>query len=68
MIFCIFPSQLVALNYGVFRRRDFNETSTSILFYDMGAGSTVATIVTYQLMKSKETGEINPQLSIKGVG
>lgn len=59
---------LVALNYGVFRRRDFNETSTNIMFYDMGAGSTVATVVTYQLMKSKETGEINPQLSVKGVG
>lgn len=64
----IFLFQLVALNYGVFRRRDFNETSTSIMFYDMGAGNTVATIVTYQLMKSKETGEINPQLSVKGVG
>ncbi|KFM81998.1 hypothetical protein X975_18921, partial [Stegodyphus mimosarum] len=58
----------VALNYGVFRRRDFNETPTNILFYDMGAGSTVATVVTYQLMKSKETGEISPQLAVKGVG
>lgn len=38
------------------------------MFFDMGAGNTVATVVTYQLMKSKETGEINPQLSVKGVG
>ncbi|XP_055936976.1 hypoxia up-regulated protein 1-like [Argiope bruennichi] len=58
----------VALNYGVFRRRDFNETPTNILFYDMGAGSTVATVATYQLVKSKETGEVSPQLTIKGVG
>ncbi|XP_054723805.1 hypoxia up-regulated protein 1-like [Uloborus diversus] len=58
----------VALNYGVFRRRDFNETPTNIMFYDMGAGSTVATIATYQLVKSKETGEISPQVTIKGVG
>ncbi|XP_015912562.1 hypoxia up-regulated protein 1 [Parasteatoda tepidariorum] len=58
----------VALNYGVFRRRDFNETPTNIMFYDMGAGNTVATVATYQLVKSKETGEVSPQLTVKGVG
>lgn len=58
----------VALNYGIFRRRDFNETPTNILFYDMGAGNTVATVATYQLVKSKETGEVSPQVTIKGVG
>ncbi|UYV71496.1 HYOU1, partial [Cordylochernes scorpioides] len=60
-----------ALNYGVFRRKDFNESTPSIiLFFDMGAGSTVATIAAYQLVKSKERGytETNPQLTIKGVG
>ncbi|GFU72242.1 hypoxia up-regulated protein 1 [Trichonephila clavipes] len=58
----------VALNYGIYRRRDFNETPTNILFYDMGAGNTVATVATYQLVKSKETGEVSPQVTVRGVG
>lgn len=65
VIICVIS---VALNYGVFRRRDFNESATNIMFYDMGAGSTVATVVTYQLVKSKETGEVSPQLTVKGIG
>lgn len=58
-----------ALNYGVFRRKDFNASNpTNILFYDMGAGSTVASIASYQIVKTKERGfvESNPQLTIKG--
>lgn len=40
------------------------------MFFDMGAGSTVASVVAYQTVKAKEDGvaEINPQLTIKGVG
>jgi hypoxia up-regulated 1 len=58
-----------ALNYGVFRRKDFNATVQNILFYDMGASSTIATIASYQLVKTKERGftETNPQLTIKGI-
>ena len=58
-----------SLNYGVFRRKDFNTTVTNILFYDMGASSTTATIVSYQLVKSKDRGfvETNPQLTVKGI-
>lgn len=37
------------------------------MFYDMGSGSTTATIVTYQTVKSKEFGT-QPQLQIRGVG
>lgn len=37
------------------------------MFYDMGSGSTVATIVTYQTVKTKEAGT-QPQLQIRGVG
>ena len=61
---------LVALNYGIFRRKDFNESAQYIMFYDMGATSTTATIVSYQMVKTKEKGyvETNPQLSIIGVG
>lgn len=57
----------VALNYGVFRRKDINSTAQSIMFYDMGSSSTTCTIVTYQTTKTKESG-IQPQLQIRGVG
>ncbi|KAM5319758.1 hypoxia up-regulated protein 1 isoform 1-T5 [Glossophaga mutica] len=56
-----------ALSYGVFRRKDINTTAQHIMFYDMGSGSTVCTIVTYQTVKTKETG-MQPQLQIQGVG
>lgn len=39
----------------------------NIMFYDMGAGSTVCTIVAYQTVKTKDAG-IQPQLQIQGVG
>lgn len=61
----------VALNYGIFRINDFNEsTPSNVLFYDMGATSTIATIVSYQVVKSKESGfvEKTPTLTVKGVG
>ncbi|XP_017294436.1 hypoxia up-regulated protein 1, partial [Kryptolebias marmoratus] len=57
----------VALNYGVFRRKDINATAKNVMFYDMGSGSTTATIVTYQTVKTKETGT-QPQLQIRGIG
>uniref|UniRef100_A0A673YVK6 Hypoxia up-regulated protein 1 n=1 Tax=Salmo trutta TaxID=8032 RepID=A0A673YVK6_SALTR len=57
----------VALNYGVFRRKDINSTAQNIMFYDMGSGSTTATIVTYQTVKTKESGS-QPQLQIRGLG
>ncbi|XP_067678637.1 hypoxia up-regulated protein 1-like isoform X2 [Haliotis asinina] len=60
----------VALNYGVFRRKNFNSTIQYYIFYDMGATSTVATVVGYQVVKKKEGTrmETNPQVVIKGVG
>lgn len=60
----------VALNYGIFRSKDFNETAQYVLFYDMGASSTTATIVSYQTTKTKERGfvETHPQATIIGVG
>lgn len=59
-----------ALNYGIFRRKDFNETAHNILFYDMGASSTVATVASYQVVKIKEKGytEQHPQVSVLGLG
>ncbi|XP_055797622.1 hypoxia up-regulated protein 1 [Salvelinus fontinalis] len=57
----------VALNYGVFRRKDINSTAQNMMFYDMGSGSTTATIVTYQTVKTKDLGT-QPQLQIRGVG
>ncbi|KAK6642072.1 hypothetical protein RUM44_013795 [Polyplax serrata] len=60
----------VALNYGIFRAKDFNETTQYILFYDMGASSTTATIVAYQMIKQKDRGivETHPQATVIGVG
>ncbi|CAH1263019.1 HYOU1 [Branchiostoma lanceolatum] len=60
----------VALHYGVFRRKEFNATMQHIMFYDMGATGTTATIVGYQVVKTKEKGitDTHPQLVIKGVG
>uniref|UniRef100_A0A1B6CKK6 Hypoxia up-regulated protein 1 n=1 Tax=Clastoptera arizonana TaxID=38151 RepID=A0A1B6CKK6_9HEMI len=60
----------VSLNYGIFRRKDFNESTQYIMFFDMGASSTTATIASYQMVKTKEKGftETNPQVSILGVG
>ncbi|CAG0915624.1 unnamed protein product [Notodromas monacha] len=59
-----------ALNYGIFRRKEFTETPQRILFFDMGASSTVATVASYQIAKTKERGfvETNPQVSIIGIG
>jgi hypoxia up-regulated 1 len=59
----------VALNYGIFRRKDFNSTGSTYLFYDMGSQSTVCTIATFNLVKTKENGYVEevPQLTIKSV-
>ena len=58
----------MALNYGMFRRSDFNATAQYIMFYDIGADSTAASLVGYQLVKTKERGftETNPQLQVLG--
>nr|XP_012231741.1 PREDICTED: hypoxia up-regulated protein 1 isoform X2 [Linepithema humile] len=60
----------VALNYGVFGRTQINDSAHYIMFYDMGASSTTATIVSYQNMKTKERGfvETNPYVTVLGVG
>ncbi|OQR67435.1 hypoxia up-regulated protein 1-like [Tropilaelaps mercedesae] len=60
----------VALNYGVFRRKEFNGTAVNMLFYDMGTGSTTATVVSFQTGKTKDRGyvETAPILTVRGVG
>ncbi|XP_029040546.2 hypoxia up-regulated protein 1 isoform X2 [Osmia bicornis bicornis] len=60
----------VALNYGIFRSKEINDTAHYVMFYDMGASSTTATVVSYQNVKTKEKGfvETNPHVSILGVG
>ncbi|UJR27971.1 hypothetical protein I4U23_009229 [Adineta vaga] len=59
----------VALNYGIFRRKDFNATGSTYLFYDMGSQSTTCTIATYNIIKIKEHGYVEevPQVTIKFV-
>ena len=59
-----------ALDYGIFRRKDFNDSAQHILFYDMGASSTVATVASYQVVKVKDKGyaEYHPQVAVLGLG
>lgn len=60
----------IALNYGIFKSKEFNETAQYVMFYDMGATSTKATIISMQLVKTKERGyvETNPQIAVVGFG
>ncbi|KAL0131958.1 hypothetical protein PUN28_000019 [Cardiocondyla obscurior] len=60
----------VALNYGVFGRIAINDSAHYIMFYDMGASSTTASIVSYQNVKTKDKGflETNPYVTVLGVG
>ncbi|XP_055642107.1 hypoxia up-regulated protein 1 [Toxorhynchites rutilus septentrionalis] len=57
----------VALNYGIFRRKEFNETAQYFVFYDMGAYKTTASVISYQLVKDKVTREILPVVQVLGV-
>lgn len=54
----------------MFRRKEINGTVKHIMLYDMGAASTEATIVGFQIVKTKEKGysETHPQAQILGVG
>jgi len=60
----------VGLNYGMFRRKEVNNTVKNFMFYDMGAQQTTATIVGFQIVKTKERGfsETHPQAAVLGVG
>merc|ERR1719244_1501376 len=60
----------VALNYGMFRRKEVNGTVKNMMLYDMGAQDTTVTVVGYQIVKTKEKGfsETHPQAQILGVG
>merc|ERR1719244_1057753 len=60
----------VALNYGMFRRKEINGTVKHLMLYDMGAQQTTATIIGYQIVKTKDKGfsETHPQAQVLGVG
>merc|ERR1719277_309498 len=60
----------VALNYGMFRRKEINGTVKHMMLYDMGAQDTTVSIVSYQIVKTKERGftETHPQAQVLGVG
>ncbi|XP_073946362.1 hypoxia up-regulated Grp170 co-chaperone protein isoform X2 [Choristoneura fumiferana] len=59
----------IAINYGIFRRKEINETPWQALFFDMGAGSTKAALVEYKNVKIKDRGYVEtvPQLQVLGV-
>merc|ERR1719206_767870 len=54
----------------MFRRKEINGTVKNMMLYDMGAQATTATIVGFQVVKTKEKGfaETHPQAQILGVG
>jgi len=56
------------LNYGVFRRKEIKEQAQTLLIYDVGASSTVASIVEYRLIKDKQSKEQFPVITTLGVG
>lgn len=56
------------LNYGVFRRKDFNNTGTTLMFFDMGDAGVTATVASFHTVKNKDDYEPNPQLTVRGVG
>ncbi|KAI9492706.1 heat shock protein 70 family [Zychaea mexicana] len=59
----------VALNYAI--SREFTSTPEYHIFYDMGAGSTVASLVSFSVADQKEgksTTRKVPQLEVKAVG
>lgn len=60
----------IAINYGIFRRKEINETAWYTLFFDMGASSTKAALVEYKTVKIKDKGYVEtvPQLQVLGVG
>ncbi len=60
----------VALNYGMFRRKEINGTAKHLMFYDMGAQDTTVTVALFQTIKTKERGysETHPHAHILGVG
>lgn len=60
----------VALNYGMFRRKEINGTAKNLMFYDMGSQDTTVSIVSFQIIKTKERGfsETHPQAQILGIG
>lgn len=64
----IFAQRIACFNFLKQTAKSLHLSSPqSVMFYDMGSGSTTATIVTYQTVKSKELGT-QPQLQIRGVG
>lgn len=58
----------VALNYGIFQKKEINENAQYFVFYDMGAYHTTASVVSYQMVKDKATRETNPVVQVLGVG
>ncbi|XP_034832599.1 hypoxia up-regulated protein 1 [Maniola hyperantus] len=60
----------IAINYGIFRRKEINETAWYALFFDMGAVSTKAALVEFKTVKIKEKGYVEtvPQMQVIGVG
>lgn len=60
----------VALNYGMFRRKEIDSKPKYLMFYDMGAADTTVSVVRFQTVSTKERGytETHPEAQVLGVG
>lgn len=55
----------VALHFGSFQKDTFKEKPTLVLFYDMGATASTATVVKYELTGGKSSVS---KLTVMGTG
>ena len=55
----------MALHYGTFQRETYKESPKIVLFYDMGATSTIATLVKFEIPDGKNA---IPKVTILGTG
>ena len=55
----------VALHFGSFQKDAYKDKPTHVLFYDMGATASIATVVRYELTEGKSTA---PKVTVMGTG
>lgn len=56
-----------ALHYAVFRQKSFNKTASHVVFFDMGASNTVATLAAFSVEERKTTSTLRPKESVRKI-
>ena len=55
----------VALHFGSFQKDTYKDKPTNVLFYDMGATASTATVIKYELTDGKSNV---PKVTVMGTG